>query len=138
MIFLKSKSEELNDKDLELILNKVKDLNRIIEDLNDIKEIINNIFEIIKEVVGIMYFFFLLFIKLNFLNEVEKLFYVLKLFIGELGEDYEGSIYELSLGGVNLIFLILKFFEYKYRKGKDCIVNFFLIEEFEVYIYIYI
>ena len=38
LTLLKSKSEELNDDDSELISNKVKDLNETIEDLNDIKE----------------------------------------------------------------------------------------------------
>ena len=58
-------------------------------------------------------------IKSNLPNEAEKLFHALKLFIGEPGEDYEGSIHELSLGGANLIFLTLKLLEYKYRKEKD-------------------
>ncbi|WP_413464816.1 ATP-dependent nuclease [Bacteroides fragilis] len=77
-------------------------------------------------------------IKSNLPNEAEKLFHALKLFIGEPGEDYEGSIHELSLGGANLIFLTLKLLEYKYRKGKDRIANFLLIEEPEAHIHTHI
>ena len=138
LTLLKSKSEELNDDDSELISNKVKDLNETIEDLNDIKEITNNISETIKEAVGTTYSPSSLSIKSNLPNEAEKLFHALKLFIGEPGEDYEGSIHELSLGGANLIFLTLKLLEYKYRKEKDRIANFLLIEEPEAHIHTHI
>ena len=53
-------------------------------------------------------------------------------------EDYEGGVYELSLGGANLIFLTLKLLEYKYRKEKDKIANFLLIEEPEAHIHTHI
>ena len=138
LTLLKSKSEELNDDDSELISNKVKDLNETIEDLNDIKEITNNISETIKEAVGTTYSPSSLSIKSNLPNEAEKLFHALKLFIGEPGEDYEGSIHELSLGGANLIYLTLKLLEYKYRKEKDRIANFLLIEEPEAHIHTHI
>ena len=77
-------------------------------------------------------------IKSNLPNETEKLFHALKLFIGEPEEDYEGSIHELSLGGANLIYLTLKLLEYKYRKEKDRIGNFLLIEEPEAHIHTHI
>lgn len=77
-------------------------------------------------------------IKSNLPNETEKLFHALKLFIGEPEEDYEGSIHELSLGGANLIYLTLKLLEYKYRKEKDRIANFLLIEEPEAHIHTHI
>lgn len=60
------------------------------------------------------------------------------MFIGEPEEDYEGSIHELSLGGANLIYLTLKLLEYKYRKEKDRIGNFLLIEEPEAHIHTHI
>ena len=72
LTLLKSKSEELNDDDSELISNKVKDLNETIEDLNDIKEITNNISETIKEAVGTTYSPSSLSIKSNLPNEAEK------------------------------------------------------------------
>ena len=106
--------------------------------INDIKEITNNISETIKEAVGTTYSPSSLSIKSNLPNETEKLFHALKLFIGEPGEDYEGSIHELSLGGANLIFLTLKLLEYKYRKEKDGIGNFLLIEEPEAHIHTHI
>ena len=79
MTLLKSKSEELNDDDSELISNKVKDLNETIEDLNDIKEITNNISETIKEAVGTTYSPSSLSIKSNLPNEAEKLFRCIKI-----------------------------------------------------------
>ena len=138
LTLLKSKSEELNDDDSEVISKKVKDLNETIENLNDIKEITNNISETIKEAVGTTYSPSSLSIKSNLPNETEKLFHALKLFIGEPEEDYEGSIHELSLGGANLIYLTLKLLEYKYRKEKDRIANFLLIEEPEAHIHTHI
>ena len=138
LTLLKSKSEELNDDDSEVISKKVKDLNETIENLNDIKEITNNISETIKEAVGTTYSPSSLSIKSNLPNETEKLFHALKLFIGEPEEDYEGSIHELSLGGANLIYLTLKLLEYKYRKEKDRIGNFLLIEEPEAHIHTHI
>ena len=138
LTLLKSKSEELNDDDSEVISKKVKDLNETIENLNDIKEITINISETIKEAVGTTYSPSSLSIKSNLPNETEKLFHALKLFIGEPEEDYEGSIHELSLGGANLIYLTLKLLEYKYRKEKDRIGNFLLIEEPEAHIHTHI
>lgn len=70
----KSKSEELNDDDSEVISKKVKDLNETIENLNDIKEITNNISETIKEAVGTTYSPSSLSIKSNLPNETENYF----------------------------------------------------------------
>lgn len=100
--------------------------------------ITNNISETIKEAVGTTYSPSSLSIKSNLPSEAEKLLQSLKLFIGEPEEDYEGGIHELSLGGANLIFLTLKLLEYKYRKEKDKIANFLLIEEPEAHIHTHI
>ena len=108
LTLLKSKSEELNDDDSEVISKKVKDLNETIENLNDIKEITNNISETIKEAVGTTYSPSSLSIKSNLPN------------------------------GANLIYLTLKLLEYKYRKEKDRIANFLLIEEPEAHIHTHI
>ena len=122
----------------EPISTKVDDLNKSIEELDDIQMITNNISETIKEAVGTTYSPSSLSIKSNLPSEAEKLLQSLKLFIGEPGEDYEGGIHELSLGGANLIFLTLKLLEYKYRKEKDKIANFLLIEEPEAHIHTHI
>lgn len=138
LALLKSKSEDIKKKDFTSISTKVEELNQSIEKLDDVQIITNNISETIKEAVGTTYSPSSLSIKSNVPSEAEKLLQSLKLFIGEPEEDYEGSIHELSLGGANLIFLTLKLLEYKYRKEKDKIANFLLIEEPEAHIHTHI
>lgn len=138
LTLLKNKSEDIKEEDFKPISIKVDDLNKSIEELDDIQMITNNISETIKEAVGTTYSPSSLSIKSNLPSEAEKLLQSLKLFIGEPEEDYEGGIHELSLGGANLIFLTLKLLEYKYRKEKDKIANFLLIEEPEAHIHTHI
>lgn len=138
LTLLKNKSEDIKEEDFKPISTKVDDLNKSIEELDDIQMITNNISETIKEAVGTTYSPSSLSIKSNLPSEAEKLLQSLKLFIGEPEEDYEGGIHELSLGGANLIFLTLKLLEYKYRKEKDKIANFLLIEEPEAHIHTHI
>lgn len=138
LTLFKSKSEDIKKKDFSSISEQVEELNQSIEKLEDIQEITDNISNTIKEAVGTTYSPSSLSIKSNVPSDVEKLFQSLKLFIGEPEEDYEGGVYELSLGGANLIFLTLKLLEYKYRKEKDKIANFLLIEEPEAHIHTHI
>lgn len=138
LTLLKNKSEDIKEEDFKPISIKVDDLNKSIEELDNIQMITNNISETIKEAVGTTYSPSSLSIKSNLPSEAEKLLQSLKLFIGEPEEDYEGGIHELSLGGANLIFLTLKLLEYKYRKEKDKIANFLLIEEPEAHIHTHI
>lgn len=138
LTLLKNKSEDIKEEDFRPISTKVDDLNKSIEKLDDIQIITNNISETIKEAVGTTYSPSSLSIKSNLPSEAEKLLQSLKIFIGEPEEDYEGAIHELSLGGANLIFLTLKLLEYKYRKEKDKIANFLLIEEPEAHIHTHI
>lgn len=138
LTLFKSKSEDIKKKDFSSISGQVEELNQSIEKLEDIQEITDNISNTIKEAVGTTYSPSSLSIKSNVPSDVEKLFQSLKLFIGEPEEDYEGGVHELSLGGANLIFLTLKLLEYKYRKEKDKIANFLLIEEPEAHIHTHI
>lgn len=138
LTLFKSKSEDIKKKDFSSISGQVEELNQSIEKLEDIQEITDNISHTIKEAVGTTYSPSSLSIKSNVPSDVEKLFQSLKLFIGEPEEDYEGGVHELSLGGANLIFLTLKLLEYKYRKEKDKIANFLLIEEPEAHIHTHI
>lgn len=138
LTLFKSKSEDIKKKDFCSISRQVEELNQSIEKLEDIQEITDNISNTIKEAVGTTYSPSSLSIKSNVPSDVEKLFQSLKLFIGEPEEDYEGGVHELSLGGANLIFLTLKLPEYKYRKERDKIANFLLIEEPEAHIHTHI
>lgn len=138
LTLFKSKSEDIKKKDFCSTSRQVEELNQSIEKLEDIQEITDNISNTIKEAVGTTYSPSSLSIKSNVPSDVEKLFQSLKLFIGEPEEDYEGGVHELSLGGANLIFLTLKLLEYKYRKERDKIANFLLIEEPEAHIHTHI
>ena len=71
-------------------------------------------------------------------NEMEKLFQSLKLWVGDPDDlGYKGKIWELSLGGANLIYLSLKLLEYEKVKS-DNIANFLFIEEPEAHIHTHI
>ncbi|PTD13675.1 ATP-dependent nuclease [Flavobacterium columnare] len=132
---LKSKSGEIKEADYKPISDLVNDLNKSIEALPDVQNIRNDIKSTIQDAVGLTYSPSSLSIKSSVPDEAEKLLQSLKLFIGEPGEEYEGGIHELSLGGANLIFLTLKLLEFKYQKSKDTFANFLIIEEPEAHIH---
>lgn len=135
LTLLKNKSGEIKDTDYQPISNLVKDLNKSIEELPDVQTIREDIKTTIQDAVGLTYSPSSLSIKSSVPDEAEKLLQSLKLFIGEPGEEYEGGIHELSLGGANLIFLTLKLLEFKYRKSKNTFANFLIIEEPEAHIH---
>lgn len=132
---LKNKSGEIKEDDYQPISDLVEQLNESIEDLPDVQNIRSDIKSTIQDAVGLTYSPSSLSIKSSVPDEAEKLLQSLKLFIGEPGEEYEGGIHELSLGGANLIFLTLKLLEFKYRKSKDTFANFLIIEEPEAHIH---
>ncbi|MDB5118860.1 MAG: hypothetical protein JWN56_78 [Sphingobacteriales bacterium] len=132
---LKNKSGEIKEADYRPISDLVNDLNASIEALPDVQNIRADIKSTIQDAVGLTYSPSSLSIKSSVPDEPEKLLQSLKLFIGEPGEEYEGGIHELSLGGANLIFLTLKLLEFKYRKSKDTFANFLIIEEPEAHIH---
>ena len=113
-------------------------LNNDIEKLSDVQDIRDDIKSTILSTIGRTYSPSSLSIRSSVPNEADKLLQSLKLFIGEPGEDYEGDLHELSLGGANLIFLTLKLLEFKYRKSKDTFANFLIIEEPEAHIHTHI
>lgn len=132
---LKNKSGEIKEEDYQPISNLVEQLNESIEALPDVQSIRSDIKSTIQDAVGLTYSPSSLSIKSSVPDEAEKLLQSLKLFIGEPGEEYEGGIQELSLGGANLIFLTLKLLEFKYRKSKETFANFLIIEEPEAHIH---
>ena len=134
LTLLKNKSGEIRDVDYQPISDLVTELNESIEALPDVQTIREDIKTTIQDAVGLTYSPSSLSIKSSVPDEAEKLLQSLKLFIGEPGEEYEGGIHELSLGGANLIFLTLKLLEFKYRKSKDTFANFLVIEEPEAHI----
>ncbi|QQD12346.1 AAA family ATPase [Sphingobacterium sp. UDSM-2020] len=135
LTLLKNKSGDIKDVDYKPISDLVNELNESIEALPDVQNIRDDIKSTIQDAVGLTYSPSSLSIKSSVPDEAEKLLQSLKLFIGEPGEEYEGGIHELSLGGANLIFLTLKLLEFKYRKAKDTFANFLIIEEPEAHIH---
>ncbi len=139
LTLLKRQSEKIKDEaDFKPIAKAVEKLNTDIENLPDVQKVRTDIRTTIKEAVGETYAPSQLSIKSGLSEEADKLLQSLRLFIGEPGEDYEGAIHELSLGGANLIFLTLKLLEYKYRISDDKFANFLLIEEPEAHIHTHI
>ena len=138
LTLLKAKSEDIDEDEYANISNQISDLNESIEQLQDVLDITDNISQTIKETVGETYSPSSLSIKSSLSDEANKLLQSLKLFIGEPGEDYEGGIHELSLGGANLIYLTLKLLEFKYQKANETFANFLLIEEPEAHIHTHI
>lgn len=138
LTLLKAKSEEIDEDDYANISEQVLALNESIEQLPDVLDITKNISQTIKETVGETYSPSSLSIKSSLSDEANKLLQSLKLYIGEPGEDHEGGIHELSLGGANLIYLTLKLLEFKYQKANETFANFLLIEEPEAHIHTHI
>lgn len=119
------------------IIESIDKLNEQISTLDEVKTVRNGIDNSIKEAVGTTYAPNID-IKSELPNEMEKLFQSLKLWAGDPDDEgYKGRIWELSLGGTNLIYLSLKLLEYE-KVRTDRIANFLLIEEPEAHIHTHI
>ena len=119
------------------IIESIDNLNEQISSLEEVKEIRRGVDKSIKETVGTTYAPNID-IRSELPNEMEKLFQSLKLWVGDPDDlGYKGKIWELSLGGANLIYLSLKLLEYEKVKS-DRIANFLFIEEPEAHIHTHI
>ena len=119
------------------IIESIDKLNEQIGSLEEVKEIERGIDKSIKEAAGTTYAPNID-IQSELPNEMDKLFQSLKLWVGDPDDEgYKGRIWELSLGGANIIYLSLKLLEYEKVKT-DRIANFLLIEEPESHIHTHI
>ena len=131
----KEKNVEISKKNE--IIESIDNLNEQISSLDEVLEVQKGIDKSIKDAVGTMYAPNID-IRSELPNEMEKLFQSLKLWVGDSDDEgYKGRIWELSLGGANLIYLSLKLLEYEKVKT-DKIANFLLIEEPEAHIHTHI
>lgn len=131
----KEKSVEISKQNE--IIESIDKLNEQIGSLGEVKEIKKGIDSSIKEAIGTTYAPNID-IRSELPNEMEKLFQSLKLWVGDPDDEgYKGRIWELSLGGANLIYLSLKLLEYE-RVKTDRIANFLLVEEPEAHIHTHI
>lgn len=120
------------------IVERITKLNNEISDLDEVKEVSGGISNSIKTSVGETYAPGVS-IKSELPEDMERLMQSLKLWVGDnLDEPYQGRIWELSLGGANLIYLSTKLLEYEKVKSLDKVANFLLIEEPEAHIHTHI
>ncbi len=120
------------------IEGSVEDLNTKISELSEVQEVSYGITDNIKQAVGETYAPTVS-IKSELPSNMEKLLQSLKLWVGDPGEDsYEGRLWELSLGGANLIYISLKLLEFERITQQNKIANFILIEEPEAHIHTHI
>lgn len=120
------------------IESQVEALNNNISGLDEVKGVSTGITETIKEAVGETYAPNVN-IKSELPSEMERLLQSLKLWVGDPDEEgYEGRLWELSLGGANLIYLSLKLLEFEKVKRNNKIANFIIVEEPEAHIHTHI
>ena len=120
------------------IVQRIQTLNTEISDLDEVKDVSQGISNSIKTSVGETYAPGIS-IKSELPEDMEKLMQSLKLWVGDsVDEPYQGRIWELSLGGANLIYLSTKLLEFEKVKSQDKVANFLLIEEPEAHIHTHI
>lgn len=120
------------------IVNRIQTLNTEISDLDEVKDVSQGISNSIRTSVGETYAPGIS-IKSELPEDMEKLMQSLKLWVGDsVDEPYQGRIWELSLGGANLIYLSTKLLEFEKVKSQDKVANFLLIEEPEAHIHTHI
>ena len=135
----------LRDKEKNISIDKkheieeqVDTLNNNISSLEEVKGVSKGITQTIRETVGETYAPNVN-IKSELPSEMEKILQSLKLWVGDPDEEgHEGRLWDLSLGGANLIYLSLKLLEFEKVKKENKIANFILIEEPEAHIHTHI
>ncbi|MDR1611090.1 MAG: AAA family ATPase [Candidatus Symbiothrix sp.] len=135
---LRGKEKSIDIAQKQSIENTVNSLNEEISNLREVQDISHGITDSIKQAVGETYAPNID-IKSELPSDMERLLQSLKLWVGDPDEiGYNGRIWELSLGGANLIYLSLKLLEYEKVKSVDKIANFLLIEEPEAHVHTHI
>ena len=135
---LRGKEKSIDIIRKQSIQSKVNSLNDEISELKEVQDISHGIADSIKQSVGETYAPNID-IKSELPSDMERLLQSLKLWVGDPDEvGYNGRIWELSLGGANLIYLSLKLLEYEKVKSPDKIANFLLIEEPEAHVHTHI
>jgi predicted ATP-dependent endonuclease of OLD family len=135
---LRGKEKSIGIVQKQSIESKINSLNDEISNLEEVKDISHGITDSIKQAVGETYAPNIE-IKSELPSDMERLLQSLKLWVGDPDEiGYNGRIWELSLGGANLIYLSLKLLEYEKVKSVDKIANFLLIEEPEAHVHTHI
>lgn len=132
---LRGKEKDITVAKKDSIETKVSELNKEISELKEVETVSLGISDSMKQAIGETYAPNID-IRSELPSEMEKLLQSLKLWVGDPDEEgYKGRIWELSLGGANLVYFSLKLLEYENVKSQDKIANFLLIEEPEAHIH---
>jgi predicted ATP-dependent endonuclease of OLD family len=136
---LRDKDKKIGIGDKDDILNDIRQLNKKIGNLGEIKILTSGITSSIRGAVGHTYAPNVD-IRSEIPDDMERLFQSLKLWVGDPDDaSYLGKLWELSLGGANLIYLSLRLLEYERAKSKqDRAAHFLFIEEPEAHIHTHI
>lgn len=135
---LRNREKNIDIAQKDNIESKIQTLNDEISELDEIVELSNGISNSIRTTVGETYAPNIE-IKSELPADMERLMKSLRLWVGDPDEvGYVGHLSELSLGGINILYLALKLLEYEKVKSPDKIANFLLIEEPEAHIHTHI
>lgn len=135
---LRNREKNIDIAQKDNIESKIQTLNDEISELDEIVELSSGISNSVRATVGETYAPNIE-IKSELPADMERLMKSLRLWVGDPDEiGYVGHLSELSLGGINILYLALKLLEYEKVKSPDKIANFLLIEEPEAHIHTHI
>jgi len=125
-------------KDSKKLIDTIVKLNEDIGSLPEIRTISANIQRTLARTVGHSYSPGIG-INSSLPEDIERLLEGLTLKVNDPSDiGYRGDLFELSLGGANLIYLSLKLLEYESKLSSDRAAHFLLIEEPEAHIHTHI
>ncbi|WP_339293438.1 AAA family ATPase [Paenibacillus sp. FSL W8-0187] len=126
----------INESSTETVSTTIKDLNWHITNLPEIRELATGVSQSLHKTVGHTYAPRIE-INSNLSDDFKHTLKALNIKAGELaGEEYIGDLYEMSLGGANLLYLALKLEEYnRLDHEQNKAAHFLLIEEPEAHLH---
>ncbi|MEC0331968.1 AAA family ATPase [Paenibacillus macerans] len=126
----------INETSTETVSRTIKDLNWHITNLPEIRELADGVSQSLHKTVGYTYAPRIE-INSNLSDDFKNTLRALNIKAGEFaGEDYIGDLYEMSLGGANLLYLALKLEEYnRLDHEQNKAAHFLLIEEPEAHLH---
>ncbi len=138
LALLRGTETSIQIEDADRITETVASLNRTISSLAEIKKIAQGVQETLYSTVGHAYS-----PSVSVESAVpDGLDQLLKRLTVKVGDnpisDYQGELWEQSLGGANLVYLALKLLEYEVKLSSDRVAHFLLIEEPESHIHTHI
>lgn len=135
---LRGTEREIELGDASRIIQQIATLNNDISSLTEIRQISEDIQNTLHDTVGHTYSPSID-IRSAVPEEIDRLLQGLALKVSDPSDEgYQGDLYELSLGGANLIYLALKLLEYETKLASDRVAHFLLIEEPEAHIHTHI